>query len=419
MLKLEGQISLDGSQWERGIEHATDSIKELVLSSVGFATVSEGFIKMAETAKEFAESVKDGADRLGSSTEEFQRYAFAAAKSGTNIETFQGGLDKLSVSIEEAKNGNEKTIASFARFGITLDDLIKKKPYEIFDDIGKSIEETGVNSKVTASAMDLLGKSGSKLIPMLKELKEAKGGAVVVSDEDLAKVDEAGKTFNSIKQNLKSGVTTLAAQIAEPTDFLAALFSQGEVAGQMRNIQKMRNQLSLQQAMRGITEKSPVETEQESRMAEYKAETAKKDHEKALEIEKKITEEIEKQKLENVTPEEKRIELLNRIKTITADIEKLKKEGGTETQIAEQRLNLEKAKTQLGGIKLNRLPQKQDSLISVGNFLGTGSNAISNIAQKQLEIAKKQLAYSAQFNSVLSDIKTILSKNPFISFPFS
>lgn len=402
-LKLESELRLDGAGFERGLEKATESVKEFVSRAVGIAAVSEAFLKAAEVAKEFANEVKDGADILGVTTDAYQKYAQAAAAGGTEMQTFMGAMDRLAKNQEDAKAGTEKAQQAFADFGLTMDDVREKTPTELFNAIAESIEKTGVNSKVTANLLELLGRSGSKLVPMMQDLKDA-ATKPVVNKEDLETVDALGKKFNSVKQELKGAVTTLAAQVASPVGFLSKFY---EIAGgdQSAGIRRLSEKLQRQRADRGLD----VETGKPLAESSGKSEAAaQRDAEAAGEINKKIQAEDEKRRQMGLSPELKRLELLRKIEDVEIGITQAKEKGASLSAIAERKLNLSQLKTELAAVKITTpkaSAPRGDSLLSVGNFLGgRGAASISQIAQKQLEQSLKQTKHQENMAGFLKTI---------------
>lgn len=400
--KIESTLLLDGAGFERGLEKATESVKEFVSRAVGVTAVSEAFLKAAEIVKEFANEVKDGADILGVTTDAYQRYAQAAAAGGTEMQTFMGAMDRLAKNQEDAKAGTEKAQQAFADFGLTMDDVREKTPTELFNAIAESIEKTGISSKVTANLLELLGRSGSKLVPMMQDLKDVASKSVV-NKEDLETIDALGKKFNSVKQELKGAITTLAAQVADPIKFLSNFYETDRDPS--AGIRRLNEMLQRQRADRGLD----IETGKPLAESSGKSEAAaQRDAEAAGEINKKIQAEDEKRRQMGLSPELKRLELLRKIEDVEIGITEAKEKGASLSAIAERQLNLSQLKTELAAVKITTpkaSAPRGDSLLSVGNFLGgRGAASISQIAQKQLEQSLKQTKHQENMAGFLKTI---------------
>ena len=124
----------------------------------------EKLVEFQKGIFEFAKSISLTAERLGVTTDEVQKLQYAGAMTGVALDTVASALEKLARAKEKALGGGaggDQLIASFARFGITMKELQTLAPDQLFDKISESVEKTGVNSVVTADAMELMGRSGA------------------------------------------------------------------------------------------------------------------------------------------------------------------------------------------------------------------------------------------------------------------
>ncbi len=183
---------------------------------IAAAFAFEQILEFDKSLSELAQKLSDTADRLGVTTDEVQRLYFAAGMAGTNIDVVAGSLDRLAkakTKVLEGDDANGGLAGAFDQFGISFKDLAALTPDELFHRIGESIEKTGVNAKVTASLMDLLGKSGGSLIPMLKELRERSAEAPIISAGDLENLKKAGEALEGLYMKIKVLFATLQVRL--------------------------------------------------------------------------------------------------------------------------------------------------------------------------------------------------------------
>lgn len=183
----------------KGIEGASSALLafgEVVAGAFALGAVKEfveGQIKMGA-------EIKDTADRLGVGAEELQKFQFAAEQSGSSAESAANGLKFLNKNLGEARNGNEAAAKTIASLGVaTTDAHGQMRPLiDIMGDASDKFASLDNGADQTALAMNLFGRAGADLIPLLKE---GRGGL-----EELYKAADAtggiigGETLKQMKE---------------------------------------------------------------------------------------------------------------------------------------------------------------------------------------------------------------------------
>lgn len=177
---------------------------------VGAAIAGAGIASIGEHVSH----IKDLSDQLGMSAESVQRLGYAFAQGGATQEDFVKGQTKLTQKMQEAREGNEEALKSFARVGITLEEVQRLTPDEMMVRFADALAEADDPALQLAAAMDLLGKSGRSLVPTLKEggdaLKAYMRDARALTDDQVQAIEAmAQKTenfFAKSKTNILAGV---------------------------------------------------------------------------------------------------------------------------------------------------------------------------------------------------------------------
>lgn len=154
-----------------------------VISKAGTAfagIVSVGSIAaLARQAFSAADAIGDAAARAGLATSEFSRLAFAAEASDASMAALEGGVRNLRKTLAEATNGSAQAEQSFARLALKSADLVGLPLNEQLGLIADQFKRVVDPAERTRIALDLFGKSGTELIPLLqrgsagiKELRE-------------------------------------------------------------------------------------------------------------------------------------------------------------------------------------------------------------------------------------------------------
>jgi hypothetical protein len=213
------RAGFDNTALANGLRSAGGMLTNFATSIAGQFTGMFAVFKLIQFEKsmmDLGDTITDTAKRLGVSTDEAQRLNFAADQTGVGIEKLSGALDRLAKAKEGGKANEE-----FARFGISIDQIASQTPDQLFDAIAASVQKTGVNARVTADLMALMGRNAGELIPMLKELSELKGHAPIISEEDIANLHEAKQEWGYFGASMKAFSAWANSQALHPIGFLS------------------------------------------------------------------------------------------------------------------------------------------------------------------------------------------------------
>lgn len=105
--------------------------------------------------------------RTGFSVEELGRLGFAAEQSGTSIESLENGLRRMQRTISDAGKGMATAVDSLGELGIDVEKLASMSPEDQFRAIATQLAKVEDPTKRAALAMEIFGRSGTALLPML------------------------------------------------------------------------------------------------------------------------------------------------------------------------------------------------------------------------------------------------------------
>ena len=135
------------------------------------ATVG-GLAALVGKTIEAGDKFKDLSQRTGVSVESLARFNKAAATSGTDIDSVGKALGKLSKGMyEAAETGKGATADAFRALGISATDAAGKlkSADQVTLEIANKFKAMPDGVEKTALAMQLFGKAGAEMIPMLNE----------------------------------------------------------------------------------------------------------------------------------------------------------------------------------------------------------------------------------------------------------
>ena len=179
-----------------------------VLGALGIAVTAGSMVKLAKDTIDYADDLNDMSMRTGVAVETLSSLKLAAENSGTSLGAIAQGFKFLNRDIAE---GGKK----LGEFGISLADKAGnvKSTEQVFLDVADAISRMDDPAQRTALAMDVFGRSGTDLIPMLMEGKKGLQGMMqaaretgnVITTEAAAGAD----TFNDSLGLLKSAMSGL------------------------------------------------------------------------------------------------------------------------------------------------------------------------------------------------------------------
>lgn len=249
-------LGMESAQFKRGMKDAKSEVTAFSkFAKVGMAAVAAGataaagaFALMVRQSINVADQISKAAQSIGIGTEELSRLRYAADLSGVSFEQLQTGVGRLSRNMLDASRGLGTAQRAFQRLGIdvTNSDGTLRSATEIMGDVADRFSNMKDGAEKTALAMEIFGRAGATLIPMLnggrdglRALTEEADKFGIVIDTETGRKAEA---FNDNLTRLTGQFEALAIRIA--ADLLPHLVkftewlikNQGEIVKTVGNI---------------------------------------------------------------------------------------------------------------------------------------------------------------------------------------
>lgn len=233
-LRLEGQLSLDGSGWQRGLNNVKTATSGFVNNTLGglkgqiAAAFSVGAIAgLSKKTIEFAGQISDMADRLGVSTDYLQQMDYHLKQNGSSASDLASVFERLAAARSDAMSGNQTAIGNFQSLGITQDQIASSAPEQILDAISRQFQTMGNSPELTAAFRQIGGRGASVLIPSFMEgleqgRKNAVAAGAVISEDVLIQLDEIGDHFDQFKTVLVSTFAPALLKVMQFFEFVAS-----------------------------------------------------------------------------------------------------------------------------------------------------------------------------------------------------
>lgn len=176
-------------------------------------------------------AIGDLANRTGASREKIQEWGYAAQLSGSSAEALGGALQKMNITIGNAKSGSKELQQMFKGLDISFKNAngSAKSTDEIFETVVNRISRIKDPALQAKAAVTIFGKSATELLPLLqagtKGLKETADEArrlgVVISEDAVGAGEDFGDILDKLKYAFKGVGNTIGAALIPQLSSLA------------------------------------------------------------------------------------------------------------------------------------------------------------------------------------------------------
>lgn len=167
-------------------------------------------------------AIDDASQRTGIAAEQLSTLAYAAKQSDTDMQSLVRGVNKLQQKLTDAVGGNEAARKSFSDLGVSVESLASMSPDEQFRTMAEAISQIQDPAERTSAAMDVFGKAGVELLPMLasgkaglKDMEDrARELGLQMSGESVQNAAKLGDNFDDLTEQGKMMAYEVGASLA-------------------------------------------------------------------------------------------------------------------------------------------------------------------------------------------------------------
>jgi hypothetical protein len=196
-----------------------------------------GMAALAKSTLDQADALAKMSSRTGVSVEMLDKFQQAADLSDTSIDTVQKGLQKLSQNMAAAQNPTSAQAKLFEGLGISVTDANGKlrDSGAVLLDVANKFKAMPDGPEKTALAMQLLGKAGVEMIPMLNMGGDAIDSFKARFSTEFAKAAEAiNDAFTEVGREIGRFAMSIVQDAAPAIEWLT-----GAVKGAADSLQNM------------------------------------------------------------------------------------------------------------------------------------------------------------------------------------
>lgn len=177
-------LDFDQRSFDKG-ENALRRVKQVAVGLAGALAanaVIRGFARIVASSVDAADEAAKASRSLGLTIQAYQGLSHAADLSGVSQDEFRQSLTLLSKNATAAAGGSKEQAAAFQKFGVKVKDSSGqvRTADQLLLDVADRFKTVKSPAERAALAMQLFGRSGAKMIPLLLE---GRAGISKMADE--------------------------------------------------------------------------------------------------------------------------------------------------------------------------------------------------------------------------------------------
>lgn len=251
LMSISATLALDAKNFQQGIKQAQSSgnqlagnlektfarIKTAIGAALSVAAIKKGIdsvMNLASQTAAAADRIDKQSQALGISRKAFQQWDYILGQSGASIDSLGVSMKTLNSAI---LGGSDSAVEAFTQLGLKLEDLQGLSQEDAFSKVVDAFQAMPQGARKSALAVQLLGKQGQSLMPLLNTSAEGMAQlranterlGFTMSDSMVDAGVKFGDTLDNLKRTGDGLKNTLGYALMEPltgifqavTDFFA------------------------------------------------------------------------------------------------------------------------------------------------------------------------------------------------------
>lgn len=231
-------VSHDYDRITNAAGRAELKVKGLVTAIGGIALGGGGMAALANNAIKLADEIAKTSSRLGVTTDELQRYRFAAEMSGVQTATLEMGLQRFGRRLGEAAQGTGEARPALEALNVAVRNVdgTLRPVNEVFDEAIQKLSQVEDVTIRNALAMKLFDSEGVALVQIGDNLERLKRQAdelgLIIPDDLLKNASDLNDQLTIVQKTLSIKLTAallkFAPQLSSMADGFLAIANNSE-----------------------------------------------------------------------------------------------------------------------------------------------------------------------------------------------
>jgi hypothetical protein len=226
LFNLVAKITLDDKDYKKGIKSAEKSGKSFgqTLTSglkvagkamaalyTGTVAVASAIAKLTLSATNYGDEIAKESQKLNMSMEGYQKWSTMLEMAGTSIDVMSMGMKTFTGILDEASKGNATALLTLQRLGLGYEDFAGLSVEDSLKKVVEQFQKMEQGAEKTQLAVDLFGRSGQELLPLLNQevgsidelFKSYEELGFIISDDVLRASEDFDDQLSLLKKSFK------------------------------------------------------------------------------------------------------------------------------------------------------------------------------------------------------------------------
>ncbi len=226
------QINRRGKKTADTLEREFASIKSLgagLFAGLSTAAVVQSFNQTISLMSSF----KSGAEQAGTSIEKFSGLFYDLRDSAIPVETLTDATAKLVRAMQNIEEPGSLAGEAFKKLGITIKDSSGnlRDSTAVLRDVANALAQYEDGANKVSLAQALFGRTGSSLLPVLKDLAEVGETAAGVTEQQAVAADTYEKSINRLNAGFERLRIQIFGALLDPLTEVIKRFNDAQEAG--------------------------------------------------------------------------------------------------------------------------------------------------------------------------------------------
>jgi len=217
--KFDAAMKSSAGSMDLASKAAAGVVGGVAMLTTGAMACAAASIALVKNVAGLGDSAAKSASKMGTTAEVVQELQHAAELSGSTIVDVEKAFGRLNKNAQAAADGTAASVKAFERIGVATRDANGqlKDSETLFMESAQAISEMANGTQQAAAAQEIFGKSGTKLLPMLKagsagiaEMRqEARDLGIVMSNDAAATSERFNDTLDRLNKSFEGVKTTV------------------------------------------------------------------------------------------------------------------------------------------------------------------------------------------------------------------
>ena len=233
LFNLAATLTLDNKDYEKGLKQSEKSAssfssklgtamkagaKAITAMASAVAVAGAAIVGLINKTTQFGDDIDKTSQKLGLSTEAYQKWSIAAQMAGTDVSTLQTGIRELNKFTQDLTEGTGDSLLALQELGIGYEDFMAMNNDDRLKAVVEAMQDLETGTDKTRLAQELFGQRAyMELMPLLNQEKGSldelfatfEEGGLIIGDDAV----KASAKFQDQLTLLKTTITVVGSNM--------------------------------------------------------------------------------------------------------------------------------------------------------------------------------------------------------------